>query len=483
MSESHPAAEVYRKNVLSVLIPVYNERPFLKRCLERVLAAELPAGLTKEIVLVDDGSTDGSDTVIRAFAAAQPDVVKAMFQKKNQGKGAAIRRALEVMTGEFVVFQDADLEYDPGEYAVLLRPILEGVADVVYGSRFASRTMRRVFNYHHALGNRFLTMLSNMTTGLDLTDMETCYKAFRAEVIKGIPIRSDRFGLEPEITSKIAKRGCSVYEVSISYRGRSYEEGKKIGWKDGLQALWTILKFWILDDCWHGRYQEAILSNLSTARRLNRWMVAVTAPYMGNRILEVGSGLGNISRYLPKKEKLVVTDVDPLYLELLRNAFVHNELVEVKKLDLADPSDFDAFNGETFDTVVCFNVLEHVERDQEALERLNGLLVPGGRLLLLVPQYAKLFGSYDRVAGHFRRYSKESLRTVVIASGLTVERQFDFNFLPILGWWVNSCLLQKTRMDRWQLKIFDTLVIFLKHLERLLPLPGISLICVARKPE
>jgi hypothetical protein len=180
--------------------------------------------------------------------------------------------------------------------------IKEGHGDVVYGSRFASRTMRRVFNYHHALGNKFLTRLSNITTGLDLTDVETCYKAFRADVLKTIPLRSNRFGIEPEITAKIAKRNCVVFEVPISYAGRNYSEGKKIGWKDGYSAIYTILKYWFVDDCFDEHYAQAILHNLAHARRFNKWMVKGIEPYLGDRILEVGSGIGNISWLLPKKE-------------------------------------------------------------------------------------------------------------------------------------------------------------------------------------
>lgn len=215
-----------RRNTLSILIPVYNERAYLRRCVERVLAVELPMGLIKEIIIVDDASNDGTRGVVQELASRYPDNIKVLFHDVNRGKGAAVRTAIKELTGEFVIIQDADLEYDPNEYAILLQPILQGHADAVYGSRFANRAMRRVFNYHHSLGNKFLTLLSNMATGLDLTDIETCYKAFRADILKTIPIRSNRFGIEPEITAKIAKRGCIVYEVPISYRGRRFRGEK-----------------------------------------------------------------------------------------------------------------------------------------------------------------------------------------------------------------------------------------------------------------
>jgi Glycosyltransferases involved in cell wall biogenesis len=233
--------------VLSILIPVYNEREYLARIVERILAAPLPENLQKELVIVNDASKDGTEVVVQELVAKYPEI-KAFEQPKNMGKGAAIRRAIQEMTGDFAIIQDADLEYDPNDYHVMMKPLTEGLADVVYGSRFATREMRRIVHYHHKLGNLFLTHLSNFFTGLDLTDMETCYKAFKAELIKSIPLRSNRFGIEPELTAKLARRRAVFYEVPISYHGRNYGEGKKIGWKDGVSAIRTILKYWIFDD-------------------------------------------------------------------------------------------------------------------------------------------------------------------------------------------------------------------------------------------
>ena len=481
MQEQTKHPKFYRSGKLSILIPVYNERAYLRRCVERVVAAPLIYNLQKEIIIVDDGSTDGTDALVRELAEEYPDMIRAFFQEKNQGKGAAIRRAIQEMTGEYAIFQDADLEYDPKDYNLILQAIREGHADVVYGSRFAARTMRRVFNYHHALGNKFLTHLSNTTTGLDLTDMETCYKAFRADVLKTIPLRSNRFGIEPEITAKIAKRNCVVFEVPISYAGRSYGEGKKIGWKDGFSAIYTILKYWFIDDCFDQQYAQAILYNLAHARRFNKWMVKCIEPYLGDRILEVGSGIGNISRLLPKKEKLIVTDIDPTYLEILEVAFKDNDIVKVAKLDISSREDAENLGGGICDTVICLNVLEHIEDDVGALQNFRHMLGPGGKLILLVPQYQWLFGSYDKHAGHVRRYSRRDLTAKLQEADFRVVRFKNFNFLGIWGWWVNSCLLKRTSMDRWQLKIYDTMVPLLRLAEKLLPLPGISLICVAER--
>ena len=480
MQEQMQHGRVFSPSKLSILMPVFNERAYLKRCVERIIATPLLYNLQKEIIIVDDGSNDGTDKLIQELADKYPDIIRAFFQEKNQGKGAAIRRAIQEMTGECAIFQDADLEYDPRDYNILLQPLKEGHADVVYGSRFVSRTMRRVFNYHHALGNKFLTHLSNITSGLDLTDMETCYKAFRADVLKTIPLRSNRFGIEPEITAKIAKRNCVVFEVPISYSGRSYSEGKKIGWKDGVSALYTIFKYWLIDDCFDQQYAHAILHNLAHARRFNKWMVKDLEPYLGDRILEVGAGIGNVSRLLPKKEKLLVSDLDPTYLEILRVAFRDNDIVDVAKLDISCREDVEKL-GSGWDTVVCLNVLEHIEDDVGALKNLWHLLSSGGKLVLLVPQYKWLFGSYDRHAGHMRRYTRKELKKKIEEANFGLVQFKNFNFLAIWGWWINSCWLKRTSMDRWQLKIYDTLVPLLRLMEKVLPLPGISLICIAKR--
>jgi len=223
---------------LSVVIPCYNERTTLAPLLDRVRAS----GVGEiEIVVVDDCSTDGTRELLQSGLEKQADRV--IYHERNQGKGAALRTGFAAATGEIVLVQDADLEYDPREYPRLLRPILDGQADVVFGSRFSGGEAHRVLYFWHYLGNRFLTLFSNAMTNLNLTDMEVCYKVFRREVIERIRIEEDRFGFEPEITAKIARLGCRVFEVGISYSGRTYGEGKKIGWRDGVRAVWCILKY------------------------------------------------------------------------------------------------------------------------------------------------------------------------------------------------------------------------------------------------
>ena len=232
---------------LSIVIPVYNEKPTIREILNRVVAQALP-GIEKELILVDDYSADGTRQLLEdipGLVGAIPPTVtlRVLFQSVNQGKGAALRRGFAEATGDILLIQDADLEYDPASYPDLLEPILKEQADVVYGSRFTGGKPHRVLYFWHAMGNRFLTLCSNALSNLNLTDMECCYKVFRRDILRQIVIEEDRFGVEPELTAKVARLNCRIFEVGVSYAGRTYAEGKKIGWRDGFRALWCILKY------------------------------------------------------------------------------------------------------------------------------------------------------------------------------------------------------------------------------------------------
>ena len=458
---------------LSVVIPAFNERPTILEIVRRV--REVP--IDKEIIVVDDASTDGTGELLATLAGEAG--VRVLRQDVNRGKGAAVRRGLGEITGDVVVIQDADLEYDPADYPKLLAPIREGLADVVYGSRFLGWP-RRVLNYRHQIANRFLTTLSNLCTNLNLTDMETGYKMMTREVASSLRLRSNRFGVEPEITAKIARMGWRVYEVPISYRGRSVWEGKKIGWKDGIAAVATILRYAFVDDEENQRAGYRILLRMQKLERYNAWMWEQLAPWVGRRVLEVGAGVGNMTKFLLSRERVIATDLDDKYLAILRNLFETYGHVTIGRFDLAEDEPPGA--GEKLDTVLCLNVLEHVEDDVGALRALYRLLEPGGRLVLLVPSLAALYGTLDRALQHHRRYERAELEAKLREAGFEVERTWFFNLLGVAGWYVNSRLLRRRSFPPVQLALYDALVPLFRLESRLRLSVGMSLIAIARKP-
>jgi glycosyltransferase involved in cell wall biosynthesis len=463
-----------RPPLLSVIVPCYNERATVAELLRRV--KEVP--IDKEIIVVDDKSTDGSKDVVAGLAAQWPEI-RHILQDVNQGKGAAIRRGIAEARGEIVLIQDADLEYDPEEYPKLVQPIIDGHADAVFGSRFEGHP-RRVMLYWHRIGNTFLTFLSNMTTNLDLTDMETCYKAFRRDVIQSIRLNSNRFGIEPEITAKLAKRGYRIFEVPISYYGRDYWEGKKINWKDGFSAIWTILRYGLFHDRSSEPSTFATIRRRGRLRRYNQWIWDRMRPFVGQRVLEVGAGSGTMTRFLYGRELIVASDREIPYVDRLRNAFRRRPGIAVEHLDLDNDSSLQ-FARYNFDTVTCINVLEHSKDDEAALHRVNALLVPGGRVIIFVPAGKSLYGDMDKGIGHQRRYERDELAAKLQAAGFEVEMIAYQNRIARFAWWLNSSVFRRTSLPSGQSRIFDRLVPLFRMLEGENPSTGLSLIAVGKK--
>jgi glycosyltransferase involved in cell wall biosynthesis len=464
---------------LSILMPVYNEKFTVEQVVDEVMRTPLPADMQREVVIVDDASTDGTGTILKELQQRYV-ALKVIHHERNRGKGAALRTAIAVAGGDFMICQDADLEYSPSDYTKLLQPLLHGDADVVYGSRFLPSEYRRVLFFWHSLGNRVLTTISNALNDLNLTDMETCYKMVRAELLRSIPIRSNRFGIEPELTAKFAKRGCRIYEVPVTYRGRTYDEGKKITWKDGISALCTMLYFTFVDDLYNEKYGHNILHRLSSTHRFNRWMADTIMPWVGDNVLEIGAGMGNLTKKMLPRSSYLASDIDPLYLDYLNNAFTYNQRVQVTKVDVTNPADFASFAGK-FDTVICLNVIEHVEPDMLAMKNIYEVLRPGGRACILVPRAPRLYGKLDEVLGHVRRYTASDLTDKLEQTGFTIEQVFTFNRVAVPVWWYNGRILKRKTFGKLQLKIYDSFVWLWRYLDRIFPWGGISLIAIARK--
>jgi len=473
---------------LSVVMPCFNEAATVESMVARVLASPY----TAEVIVVDDGSTDGSAELLAGLTDPR---LRVLTQDRNRGKGAAVRLGFSHATSPFVIVQDADGEYDPDEFPHVLAPLLADKADVVYGSRFHTARPHRVLYFWHSVGNRILTTTSNVFTNLNLTDMETCYKVFRREVIQSFVIEEDRFGFEPEITAKVARGGWRIYEVGISYSGRTYAEGKKINWKDGVRAIYCIVRYSALG----GRllkpptgshadvvdFDEAdeelttTLDSLDGATNYADWIYSMMEPHLGQKVLEVGAGHGTLTDRLMQGRCVTATDVSPRCVAMLEEKYRDDPEVDVKFCDIEQ----DVEPG-PFDSVVLVNVLEHLDDDEKALRRLREALRPGGSLLLFVPAFERLYSDFDRRIGHRRRYHRRALADVVTSAGLDPVDIHYVNSLGVAAWWLVAKKLRRTPADGPLVATFDRAVVpTLRRMEeRYTPPFGQSLLCVARRP-
>jgi len=465
---------------LSILVPLYNERYLVESSVSRLLSVQSDFIKEIEVIIVDDGSTDGSWETVQNMAGADRRI-KLFRHERNQGKGAAVRTALFHATKEICVIHDADMEYNPEDLPLLLRPFLGEGADAVFGSRYLDSPSRRVLEYRHSLLNKWVTLLVSWVTDFDLTDVETCYKMVKTRLLKSIPLHYNDFRFEIELTVKLAKRRTRIFEVPIRYLPRSHEEGKKIRFADGLLALLAVLQLSVVEDLYHPKaYGLKILHDMNQARRFNRWMADNLKPYLGERILEIRAGIGTLTNEFIPRELYVAGDINRHAIEFLRSYSVGKPYLRVHKIDACRPEDFLNFE-EQFDTVLMVNVLEHVPDDRQALRNIYFALRKGGRAVLLVPQHPSLYGSFDKVLHHHKRYTREELIQACQETGFEIESVFDFNRFNVPSWFLNAKILQRKRFSRVQLKILETLMPFIRRIDRYLPWGGLSLIAIARK--
>ena len=441
---------------LSILIPVYNEMRTLRRLLDAVLTAPLPC--PRELVIVDDGSSDGSAEILHEYAGKYKQIVL-LHHAANQGKGAAVRAAIGAMTGDWAVIQDADLEYNPDEIKELLVPATEGIADAVFGSRFLTGRYRRAMFFWHNLASKAMTITCNLLCDLNLTDIGTCYKLVRSDILKSMVLKSNGFALDAELTTKLSRWGARIYEVPISYRGRSYAEGKKVRPRDALALLGAMLKYRFFDLNYSDHEGFLILQAVRRARRFNRWLFSTFADTIGDNVLEAGCGIGNLTEFLLDRRRLVCIDQEAFYLDRLQNAYGHLANIQFHQADLTRREDLEhASAGRKFDTIICINVLEHIADDEGVLSLFGEFLEPGGRLIILVPHDPALYSEVDRILGHCRRYTREGLEQKLAARGYSVERCLGFNRVGGLGWRISGKLFRKKSLSTGQMTLFELMM-------------------------
>jgi glycosyltransferase involved in cell wall biosynthesis len=469
---------------LSLVMPVYNEEKTVEKAINEVLKHDF----INQLVVVNDGSKDKTQEIITSLKDPRLKVIQL---PENRGKGFALRTGFINAIGPYVGVQDADMEYNPADLKKLLTPLESGLADAVFGSRFLSGDAHRVLYFWHSLGNKFLTLLSNMNTNLNLTDMETCYKVIHKDILNELDLRENRFGIEPEITAKLSAVGARIYEVGVSYSGRTYQEGKKIGWKDGFRAIFVILKYGNYSRRMRRRYGKLAiqnedlaplmgLENLGNLKNYNKWIYQKFSKFISGEVLDIGAGVGNVSKLFIRNSNTLTL------LEPSASAFKQLQIDEnfnQKKVKLINTEVEDFLNNcnVKFDTITMTNVLEHVKNHQILISQIKNILSVNGKLIIFVPAFELLYSKFDLNIGHFRRYRKKSLTRLLNHSGMKIDYISYFNFFGFFAWFIMARILRGNPTKSKLVKIVDkTLTPILRKIEYVFSPPfGQSLFVVA----
>jgi SAM-dependent methyltransferase len=483
---------------LSVVVPFHNELRALPAMTQRLLAVDFAAlGVETELIFVDDGSTDAGPDLLHSLSR---DDVRVLVHERSRGRGAAVKTGLEAATGDVVCIQHADLGYDPADLPALLRPILDGEFQVVYGSRFKGSGSGPP--YTHRLANRLLNLTVNLLFNRYLSDVYTGYKAFTRGALEGLTLTARTAAPELELTAHFLRKGLVIYEVPISYRAPARGQGRRPSLGDGLRAAGVALRYRVrpaptavgplsprapdargaLDAAEGGgaTIHTLGLEDLGAAVRYRRYQFELIEPHLGDSVLEVGAGLGDFATQLTGRKRLVVADSDPFCQWSLRTRLGGRPGVEVQALDLLGEVRVDP----PVDSVVAINLLEHIEEDVRALKAMASTVVPGGNVVLLVPGYPSLYGDFDRAVGHVRRYTPTTLRQAVEAAGLQVTTLKPVNLLGGVAWWVAVRMGGRARPTPALVRLYDRLVVpLVRASERRFDPPfGQSVFCVARVP-
>ncbi len=464
---------------LSVLLRVHNQVHTLTGFIERVLSA--PLDVTPEIVIVDDGSTDGTHELIQELAKTRP-TIRIIRHNHTIGQAKSLLAASKTMTSELAVILDADAGFNSMDLPRLLKPVTEDVADAALGSRFLSRDCRQVSGYRRKLFARLTTKVSNFINGIDQTDIQPHGILIRKEILEKIPLTQTGQEIATELVTKLSKWNLRMVEVAVTQDTRIESVGSQFGISDFFRTVKTVLKYRYFDRQFTLHDGFNILVSVGSAPKFNRWLVSKISPYFGKRILEAGSGIGNLTELFSHKDRLACVDFDPLYVERLRQRFGHMDNMSFHEFDLNKLGTCKELKTAHLDTIVCVNVLEHIEDDRRVLKSFAKLLEPGGQVVLLVPANPDLYTNVDRTLGHFRRYAFEEATAKMEEAGLDVVHCSGFNRLGAIGWYVSGKLLKRSTLSSRQMKLYEWLLPVAKLIERLTFLPQLSVIVVGRKP-